>query len=154
MRKFENCDVLSVLREIMSHNTKHYQTDFDIDEEILTEAAEEPNALDRRYLWLSRPCGTHCLKEKDVFLFNSPEYSTWTAYAATADEIPEYSTWTAYAATADEIQIHGRNHARRAAGQAVYSERALLRFGRYGSCGGGRIAKPLLQLYGQDACRG
>ena len=36
MRKFENCDVLSVLREIMAHNTKHYQTDFAIDEEILT----------------------------------------------------------------------------------------------------------------------
>ena len=91
MRKFENCDVLSVLREIMAHNTKHYQTDFAIDEEILTEAAAEPNALDRRYLWLSRPCGTHCLKEKDVFPFNSPEYSTWTAYADTADEIVAYA---------------------------------------------------------------
>lgn len=91
MRKFENCDVLSVLREIMSHNTKHYQTDFAIDEEILTGAAEEPNAMDRRYLWMSRPCGTHCLKEKDVFLFNSPEYSTWTAYADTADEIVAYA---------------------------------------------------------------
>lgn len=40
---------------------------------------------------MSRPCGTHCLKEKDVFLFNSPEYSTWTAYAATADEIVAYA---------------------------------------------------------------
>lgn len=91
MRKFENCDVLSVLREIMSHNTKHYQTDFTIDEEILTEAIRQPNVPDRRYLWMSRPCGTHCLKEKDVFLFNSPEYSTWTAYADTADEIVAYA---------------------------------------------------------------
>ena len=91
MRKFENCDVLSVLREIMSHNTKHYQTDFTIDEEILTEAIRQPNVPDRRYLWMSRPCGTHCLKEKDVFLFNSPEYNTWTAYADTADEIIAYA---------------------------------------------------------------
>lgn len=91
MRKFENCDVLSVLREIMSHNTKHYQSDFDIDEKIFAEAAKEPDAWDRRYLWMSRPCGTHCLKEKDVFLFNSPEYSTWTAYAATAGEIVAYA---------------------------------------------------------------
>ena len=91
MRKFEHCDVLSVLREIMSHNTKHYQTDFAIDEEILTEAATEPDTWDRRFLWMSRPCGTHCLKEKDVFLFNSPEYSTWTAYADTADEIVAYA---------------------------------------------------------------
>ena len=91
MRKFENCDVLSVLREIMSHNTKHYQSDFDVDEKIFAEAAKEPDAWDRRLLWMSRPCGTHCLKEKDVFLFNSPEYSTWTAYAATADEIVAYA---------------------------------------------------------------
>ena len=68
MRKFENCKVLSVLRKIMSHNTKHYQTDFDIDEEILTEAIKQPNVSDRRYLWMSRPCGTHCLKEKDGLL--------------------------------------------------------------------------------------
>lgn len=91
MRKFENCDVLSVLREIMLHNTKHYQTDFAIDEEILTDAIKQPNVSDRRYLWMSRPCGTHCLKEKDVFLYNSPEYNTWTAYADTADEIVAYA---------------------------------------------------------------
>lgn len=91
MRKFENCDVLSVLREIMSHNTKHYQTDFAIDEEILTEAAAEPDAWERRFLWMSRPCGTHCLKEKDVFLYDTSEYHTWTAYSDTADEIVAYA---------------------------------------------------------------
>lgn len=91
MRKFENCDVLAVLHEIMLHNTKHFQEDFVVDEEILREAAEESNSLDRRYLWMSRPCGTHCLKEKDVFLYNSPEYSTWTAYADTADKIIAYA---------------------------------------------------------------
>lgn len=41
MRKFENCDVLAVLHEIMLHNTKHFQEDFVVDEEILREAAEE-----------------------------------------------------------------------------------------------------------------
>lgn len=91
MRRFENCDVLAVLHEIMLHNTKHFQEDFVVDEEILREAAEESNSLDRRYLWMSRPCGTHCLKEKDVFLYNSPEYSTWTAYADTADKIIAYA---------------------------------------------------------------
>ena len=35
MRKFENCDVLAVLHEIMLHNTKHFQEDFVVDEEIL-----------------------------------------------------------------------------------------------------------------------
>ena len=124
MRKFENCDVRSVLREIMSHNTKHYQTDFDIDEEILTEAAEEPNALDRRYLWMSRPCGTHCLKEKDVFLFNSPEYSTWTAYAATADEIVAYAVQLNYRENGvlkgDLYELDYASHCAMAKNSAVY----------------------------------
>ena len=57
MRKFENCDIFSVLGTIVAHNTKHYQTDFDIDKDILTEAAEENSVSDRRYLWMSRPCG-------------------------------------------------------------------------------------------------
>ena len=124
MRKFENCDVLSVLREIMSHNTKHYQTDFDIDEEIHMEAAEEPNALDRRYLWMSRPCGTHCLKEKDVFLFNSPEYSTWTAYAATADEIVAYAVQLNYRENGvlkgDLYELDYASHCAMAKNSAIY----------------------------------
>ena len=91
MRKFENCDIFSVLGTIVAHNTKHYQTDFDIDKDILTEAAEENSVPDRRYLWMSRPCGTHCLKEKDVFLRDTSEYNTWTAYETGADEIVAYA---------------------------------------------------------------
>ncbi len=91
MRKFENCDVLAVLREIMSHNTQLYQTDFDLDEKILTKAAKEKDVWERRYLWMSRPCGTHCLKEKDVFLYNTAENCAWTAYADTADKIIAYA---------------------------------------------------------------
>lgn len=91
MRKFIDCDVFAVLREIMSHNTKHYQSDFAIDKEILTEAAEEDDIWDRRHLWMSRPCGTHCLKEKDVYLRDTSEYHTWTAYADSADEIIAYA---------------------------------------------------------------
>lgn len=87
MRKFENCDLLAVLGEIASHNTKNFLSDFLIDEEILSEAAQEKNGLDRRYLWMSRSCGTHCLKEKDVFLQGTSEHNTWTAYSDKAKEI-------------------------------------------------------------------
>lgn len=87
MRKFENCDLLAVLGEIASHNTKNFSSDFLIDEEILLEAAQEKNGLDRRYLWMSRSCGTHCLKEKDVFLQGTSEQNTWTAYSDKAKEI-------------------------------------------------------------------
>ena len=133
MRKFENCDVLSVLREIMSHNTKHYQTDFDIDEEILTEAIKQPNVADRRYLWMSRPCGTHCLKEKDVFLFNSPEYSTWTAYADTADEIVAYAVQLNYRENGvlkgDLYELDYASHCAMAKNSAVYIAQVKLHCG-------------------------
>lgn len=133
MRKFEHCDVLSVLREIMSHNTKHYQTDFAIDEEILTEAANEPNAWDRRFLWMSRPCGTHCLKEKDVFLFNSPEYSTWTAYAATADEIVAYAVqlngYEDGVLKGDLYELDYASHCAKAKNSAVYIAQIKLHCG-------------------------
>ena len=91
MRKFKNCDILAVLGEIVTNNTKHYQSDFEIDKEILAKAAEEKNVRDREYLWMSRPCGTHCLKEKDVFLRDTSEYNTWTAYETGADEIVAYA---------------------------------------------------------------
>lgn len=91
MRKFENCDILAVLGEIVTNNTKHYQSDFEIDKEILAKAAEEKNVRDREYLWMSRPCGTHCLKEKDVFLKGTSEHHTWTAYARQASEIVAYA---------------------------------------------------------------
>ena len=124
MRKFENCDVLSVLREIMSHNTKHYQTDFAIDEEILTEAANEPDAWDRRFLWMSRPCGTHCLKEKDVFLYDTSEYNTWTAYADTADEIVAYAVqlngYEDGVLKGDLYELDYASHCAKAKNSAVY----------------------------------
>ena len=91
MRKFENCDLLAVLGEIVSHNTKNFSSDFLIDEEILLEAAQEKNGLDRRYLWMSRLCGTHCLKEKDVFLQGTSEHNTWTAYSDKAKEIVAFA---------------------------------------------------------------
>lgn len=80
MRKFNNCDVLAILNEIMRHHTESYQEDFNIDKEILTEAAEEKNKFDKRFLWMSRPQGTHCLKEKDVLLKDTSENKTWRYY--------------------------------------------------------------------------
>lgn len=80
MRKFLGCDVLAVLNEIMRHNTESYQEDFITDKEILTEAAEENDKFDRRFLWLSRPCGTHCLKEKEIFLKDTDANTTWRYY--------------------------------------------------------------------------
>lgn len=86
MRKFINCDVLAVLNEIMRHHTESYQEDFITDKEILTESAEENNKFDRRFLWMSRPCGSHCLKEKEIFLKDTDANTTWRYYDEQSDD--------------------------------------------------------------------
>ena len=86
MRKFLGCDVLAVLNEIMRHNTEYYQEDFEIDKEILSEAADENLKADKRFLWMSRKNGTHCLKEKELYLQDTPEYNTWLHYEKQIDD--------------------------------------------------------------------
>ena len=80
MNKFENVDVLASLQQIMQQNTAAFQSDFDIDKKILTRAAKSKNAEDKVYLWFSRPNGTHCLRERDVFLRGTREHNTFRFY--------------------------------------------------------------------------
>ena len=80
MNKFENVDVLASLQQIMQQNTAAFQSDFDIDKKILTQAAKSKNAEDKVYLWFSRPNGTHCLRERDVFLRGTREHNTFRFY--------------------------------------------------------------------------
>lgn len=68
MNKFEDVDVITSLEAIMKQNTAFYQNDFDLDRNILQKAAASPTAEDRRLLWFSRPSGTSCFRERDVFL--------------------------------------------------------------------------------------
>ena len=47
---------------------------------------------DRTYLWMSRPCGTWCVKEKDVFLEPACAYNIWSYYAGeTSQRILAYA---------------------------------------------------------------
>ena len=80
MNKFENVDVLASLQQIMQQNTAAFQNDFDIDKKILTRAAKSKNVEDKVYLWFSRPNGTHCLRERDVFLRGTREHNTFRFY--------------------------------------------------------------------------
>lgn len=92
MQMFLNCNVIAVLNEIMRHHTQNYQEDFNIDKEILLEAAEEPSTKYRRYLWMCRPQGTHCLKESEVYLKDTSEHNTWRFYdEQTRDKIFAYA---------------------------------------------------------------
>lgn len=84
--KMKSSDLFGTMEAIMRHNTRYYQSDFEIDKEILKEAAGSTVKADRTLLWLSRTHGTHCLRERDVFLKNSRAYHTWLYYAGQAHE--------------------------------------------------------------------
>ena len=80
MLKFENVDIIKSLTAIMNTNTKHYQSDFDIDIETLIKAVKKQDLGDKRYIWLSRPEGTWCLRERDIFIRGTWEYKTLCFY--------------------------------------------------------------------------
>lgn len=92
MQKFENVDILACLDAVMKQNTGFYQSDFEIDKKIIHEAAARPNREDKTLLWLSRPSGTHCFRERDVFLKDTAPHNTWRFHKEqTRDRILAYA---------------------------------------------------------------
>ena len=92
LSKFEDMDVFASLHAIMKQNTGFYQSDFEIDKEIIQKAAESPNREDKTLLWLSRPSGTHCFRERDVFLKDTAPHNTWRFHKEqTRDRILAYA---------------------------------------------------------------
>ena len=92
LNKFEDVDVIASLEMIMKQNTAFYQNDFDIDRRILREAAARPTVEDKRLLWFSRPSGTCCVRERDVFLQGTRQHNTWRFYGEqTRDKILAYA---------------------------------------------------------------
>ena len=77
MQKFENMDVIAALEAIMHQNTAYYQSDFTYDIKMLREAARSDQPEDKLLLWLSRPSGTFCFRERDVLLKDTQAYNTW-----------------------------------------------------------------------------
>ena len=73
-------DVLAYLGAIVQKNTAHYQSDFEYDKEKLREAATKPDISDRMFYWMSRNSGTWCFTERDVFMRDSHQNTTWTYY--------------------------------------------------------------------------
>ena len=66
MQKFENMDVIAALETIMHQNTAYYQSDFAYDIKMLRESARSDQPEDKLLLWLSRPSGTFCFRERDA----------------------------------------------------------------------------------------
>lgn len=61
----------------MHQNTAYYQSDFAFDIKMLREAARSDQPEDKLLLWLSRPSGTFCFRERDVLLKDTQAYNTW-----------------------------------------------------------------------------
>ena len=92
LNKFEDVDVLASLEAILKQNTGFYQSDFDIDKQIIAEKAASPNKEDKTLLWLSRPSGTYCFRERDVFISDTAPNNTWRFYKEqTRDHILAYA---------------------------------------------------------------
>lgn len=92
MYKFENVDIMKSLSEIMKQNTGFYQTDIEIDRKQIEEAAASTKKEDKTLLWISRPSGTHCLREYDVYVEGSAANSIWRFYKEqTSDRILAYA---------------------------------------------------------------
>ena len=92
MNRFENVDVLAALEQLMRQNTAFYRNDFEIDKEIIRQAASSDRAEDKTLLWMSRPSGTYCFRERDVFLQDTRQHNTWRFYGEqTRDRILAYA---------------------------------------------------------------
>lgn len=77
MNKFMDLDLIDSLGAIVRQNTGFYRSDFESDKKIFKKAVSELKDSDKTFLWLSRPCGTDCYRECEVFLKDSPSYSAW-----------------------------------------------------------------------------
>lgn len=83
-------DILKFLEKIVQRNTIAYKEDFDVDKEILWNSAQESSLEHRSFLWMSRPCGTWCVPERETYLQDSRAYKTWTFYADQPNGIKAY----------------------------------------------------------------
>ena len=83
----DQTDVLAYLETVMLDNTEHYQTDFEYDKKILREAVLQGADEERTFYWMSRPCGTWCLPEREVLLLDTEAHNIWTYHQGEADKI-------------------------------------------------------------------
>lgn len=83
-------NILAFLAEIVQKNTRAYPEDFDLDAKKLWDSAQDPNMENRAFYWMSRPHGTWCVREREVFLDDTNANCIWTHYAAYPDGILAY----------------------------------------------------------------
>jgi len=81
MRKYENVDIVAALGAVMELNTAHYKSDFQYDIDMFKRAALHPDGENNRFLWLSRPSGTYCQRERDAYIKDTAAFNYWNGCA-------------------------------------------------------------------------
>ena len=86
-KKQTNVDIIAELQKLVDSHVDSYKEDFDIDKRIIRYAAESKEPEDKVLMWFCRPCGTHCLRENQVFIQGTRDHNTYRFYAEqTRDE--------------------------------------------------------------------
>lgn len=75
----------------MERNTKHYQSDFELDAGTFQQIAQSPVPNKPVLYWMSRPSGTWCFQERDLFIRDSQAFHTWQYYKDSRDTILSYA---------------------------------------------------------------
>lgn len=84
--------MLDFLGQIVDLHTHHYKDDFDLDKELISKLAVSADPEDRHLLWMSRPCGTYTLREREIYLDGSYENTVWKYYhEQTKDPVLAYA---------------------------------------------------------------
>lgn len=133
MRKFLNCNIVDVLNVFMKINTEHYQSDFEYDKDIIKNAANSPDPLDKTLLWLSRPNGTWCFKERNTYIKDTYAYNSWIFYdEQTRDNIMAFAVEIRDVegenVIGDLYQLDYHWHCRELRKQALTPKTALLQY--------------------------
>lgn len=90
--KFEGVDVLDFLGQIVELHTQYYKDDFALDKKLISKLAVSADPEDKRLLWMSRPCGTYTLREREIYLDGSRENTIWKYYQEqTKDPVLAYA---------------------------------------------------------------
>lgn len=85
--KFNNVDILDFMKRVVEKHTCYYQSDFEIDKEILHRAAKKQEQQDKTFIWLCRTAGTWLLRERNVFLKGAREFNTFSFYTEQSSDL-------------------------------------------------------------------
>ena len=93
----------------MERNTKHYQSDFELDVKSMRRIAQINHCEQTPLYWMSRPSGTWLLRERDLFIRESSAFHIWQYYKDTQDyrAMAEYLEKNALPAASARVLFEG-----------------------------------------------